>query len=98
VFLDPAGRRARAMRAIGLGIGAATAATVALVVTGALGFADVPPISATLHAPHLAVTRTPPEPHGGQRFAILVRRERDGRADARADARADSRLHGRRAS
>jgi hypothetical protein len=98
VFLDPAGRRARAMRAIGFGIGAATAAAVALVVTGALGFADVPPISATLQAPHLAVTRTPPEPRSGQRFATLVRRERDGRVDARADARADSRLHGRRAS
>jgi len=85
------------MRAVGFAIGAGTAAAVALVVTGAIGFADVPPLAASSHAPHLAVRQGPVEPRSA-RFATLVRRESERRADARADGRADARTHGQRTS
>jgi hypothetical protein len=58
VFADPKGRRARVMRGVGFGIASATATALGLVVTGALGFSNVPPLAATTHAAGLQDTRT----------------------------------------
>jgi hypothetical protein len=91
IFADPSGHRAQLMSVMGVGVVLATVAALLIVVTGAIGFANVPPALplVTARAGHsLTVAAHRPRSHA---VAVAYRQPRPH--ELRADLRADRQAH-----